>query len=142
MFIFSINKSSNGRSLVLSQRTFSIELNTFNPLTKINTSAGVKGGNHRHDGENLQPLHTNGGIVKKVGRRTNVWDVACGSMNSKDKISFKHPATFPEKLAKDHIVSWTNEGDLVYDCFMGSGTTAKMCIENNRNYIYLHLFPC
>ena len=109
--------------------------NTFNPLTKINTSAGVKGGNHRHDGENLQPLHTNGGIVKKVGRRTNVWDVACGSMNSKDKISFKHPATFPEKLASDHILSWTNEGDLVYDCFMGSGTTAKMCMENNRNYI-------
>ena len=56
-------------------------------------------------------------------------------MNSKDKISFKHPATFPEKLAKDHIVSWTNKGDLVYDCFMGSGTTAKMCLENKRNYI-------
>ena len=108
---------------------------TFNPLTKINTSAGSKGGNHRHDGENLQPLHTNDGIIKKVGRRTNVWDVACGSMNSKDKISLKHPATFPENLEKDHIVSWTNEGDLVYDCFVGSGTTAKMCLENKRNYI-------
>ena len=64
--------------------------------------AGSKGGNHRHDGENLQPLHTNDGIIKKVGRRTNVWDVACGSMNSKDKISFKHPATFPKISKRSH----------------------------------------
>ena len=42
---------------------------------------------------------------------------------------------FPEKLAEDHILSWTNEGDLVLDPFMGSGTTAKMCILNKRNYI-------
>lgn len=46
-----------------------------------------------------------------------------------------HPAVFPEKLAEDHILSWSNEGDLVLDPFMGSGTTAKMCILNNRNYI-------
>jgi site-specific DNA-methyltransferase (adenine-specific) len=46
-----------------------------------------------------------------------------------------HPAPFPEALANDHIISWSNEGDLVYDPFMGSGTTAKMCILNNRNWI-------
>ena len=34
-----------------------------------------------------------------------------------------------------HIISWINENDLVYDCFIGSGTTAKMAILNNRNYI-------
>ena len=56
-------------------------------------------------------------------------------MNSKDKDSFKHPATYPEKLANDHIISWSNEGDLVYDCFMGSGTTAKMAHLQNRNWI-------
>jgi DNA modification methylase len=39
------------------------------------------------------------------------------------------------KLANDHIISWSNEGDLVYDPFMGSGTVAKMCILNNRNWI-------
>jgi DNA modification methylase len=44
----------------------------------------------------------------------------------------KHPAPFPEQLANDHIISWSNEGDLVYDPFMGSGTTAKMAILNNR----------
>lgn len=46
-----------------------------------------------------------------------------------------HPAVFPEKLAEDQIRSWTNEGDIVYDPFMGSGTTAKKAIQNNRNFI-------
>ena len=46
-----------------------------------------------------------------------------------------HPAVFPEKLASDHIISWSNEGDLIYDPFMGSGTTAKMAIINKRNWI-------
>jgi hypothetical protein len=44
-----------------------------------------------------------------------------------------HPAPFPEQLANDHIISWSNENDLIYDPFMGSGTTAKMAILNNRN---------
>lgn len=47
----------------------------------------------------------------------------------------KHPAPFPEQLAKDHIISWCNQGDVVLDCFMGSGTTAKMAKLNNRKYI-------
>ena len=60
--------------------------------------------------------------------RDNVWEVS--------QKGFKgHPAPFPEQLANDHIVSWSNENDLVYDPFIGSGTTAKMAILNNRNYI-------
>ena len=55
--------------------------------------------------------------------------------STKDKIAFKHPAIFPEQLANDHIISWSNEEDLVYDPFMGSGTTAKMAKLNNRKYI-------
>ncbi len=47
----------------------------------------------------------------------------------------KHPAPFPEKLAEDHILSWSNEGDLIYDPFMGSGTTAKAAISANRQWI-------
>ena len=47
----------------------------------------------------------------------------------------EHPAVFPEQLANDHIVSWSNEGDLIYDPFMGSGTTAKMAMLNGRRYI-------
>ena len=46
-----------------------------------------------------------------------------------------HPAPFPEALANDHIITWSNENDLVYDCFMGSGTTASVCIRTNRKYI-------
>ena len=44
-----------------------------------------------------------------------------------------HPAAFPDQLAKDHILSWSNEGDLVLDPFLGSGTVLKMCKELNRN---------
>ena len=66
--------------------------------------------------------------------KRNVWKYFAGG-GANDKIASKHPAIFPEQLANDHIISWSNEGDLVYDCFMGSGTTAKMSILNNRNWI-------
>jgi len=46
-----------------------------------------------------------------------------------------HPAVFPDKLAEDQIISWSNEGDVVLDPFMGSGTTGKMAILNNREFI-------
>lgn len=46
-----------------------------------------------------------------------------------------HPAAFPDELAKDHIISWSNEGDTVLDPFVGSGTTLKMCKILNRNGI-------
>ena len=66
--------------------------------------------------------------------KENVWNIFAGGGNS-DKIASKHPAIFPEQLANDHIISWSNENDLVYDPFMGSGTTAKMALLSNRNYI-------
>jgi site-specific DNA-methyltransferase (adenine-specific) len=52
-----------------------------------------------------------------------------------DRIAFKHPATFPEKLAWDHILSWSNKGDLVFDPMCGSGTTCKMAFLSNRKYL-------
>lgn len=74
--------------------------------------------------------------TKITKMRGNVWVYASGYMiSTKDKCAFKHPATFPEELVKDHIISWSNEGDLIYDPFMGSGTTAKMAILYNRNWI-------
>jgi DNA modification methylase len=51
----------------------------------------------------------------------------------------RHPAPFPEKLAKDHILTWSNENDIILDPFMGSGTTGKMAIKNNRNFIGFEL---
>jgi len=47
----------------------------------------------------------------------------------------KHPAPFPEKLAEDHILTWSKPGDVVYDPFMGSGTTAKMAVLNDRRFV-------
>jgi site-specific DNA-methyltransferase (adenine-specific) len=61
----------------------------------------------------------------------NVWTVC----PTKAKDAGNHPAVFPEQLASDHINSWSNENDLVYDPFMGSGTTAKMAILSKRNWV-------
>ena len=65
---------------------------------------------------------------KEFSRRNNWWYIP-------PQKGGEHPAVFPEQLVNDHILSWSNEGDLVYDPFMGSGTTAKMAIVNNRNWI-------
>lgn len=67
--------------------------------------------------------------VPEYSRRFNVWDVSRGSNRT------EHPAVFPESLAHDHILSWSNEGDTVFDPFMGSGTTGKMAKKLNRNFI-------
>jgi DNA modification methylase len=51
----------------------------------------------------------------------------------------EHPATFPEQLAYDHIISWSNPRDVVLDCFAGSGTTGIMAKQLNRNFIGIEL---
>jgi len=68
--------------------------------------------------------------IKEFGVRTNFWFYGLG-LNDRTE----HPAPFPEQLAADHIYSWSNEGDLVYDPFMGSGTTAKMAHIQKRTWI-------
>ena len=73
---------------------------------------------------------------KKWGVRKNIWEYKIGyNQSAKDKIAFQHPAIFPEKLAEDHILSWSNEGDLVFDPMCGSGTTGKMALKHNRDFI-------
>lgn len=113
---------------------------TFNPIMRSNKNAGKsKSGTHRVDGDNLQQMNKLN-LIKKQSINYNIWFYDVGNNKSTlDKIAFKHPATFPEQLVNDHIISWSNEGDLVMDCFMGSGTTAKMAIKNNRNYIGFEL---
>ena len=72
----------------------------------------------------------------KFSPRNNIWRINNGyGYSTKDDIAYSHPAIFPEKLAADHIYSWSNKGDLVYDPFMGSGTTAKMAHLQKRNWI-------
>ena len=67
--------------------------------------------------------------MKEYGKRKNIWQYGVGGGKS------GHPAVFPEALAQDHILSWSNENDTVLDCFCGSGTTPKMAKLLNRHYI-------
>lgn len=77
-------------------------------------------------------------VVNEMGVRTNIWRYANGKgFATKDDIAYKHPAIFPEKLAEDHILSWSNEGDTVLDPFGGSGTVAKVARSLNRNWILI-----
>ena len=60
---------------------------------------------------------------------------------SSDDCSFGHPGTFPEALARDHILSWSNEGDIVLDPFNGSGTTTKMARLMGRRWLGVEVNP-
>lgn len=107
---------------------------TFNPLKDKTVRSGP------------EMLVTNKGadaVNKKVLKnlnsektRINIWEYAVGmGGTTRDKIAFKHPAVFPERLAEDHILSWSNVGDLVFDPMCGSGTTCKMAMINHRQYL-------
>jgi DNA modification methylase len=102
---------------------------TFNPLMQSNKRAGE--------------LYDYTAKVKTTGKvrtkktfninderyKDNIWECAVAK-NETD-----HPAVFPESLIADHIKSWSNEGDIVYDPFIGSGTTALAARSLGRNYI-------
>ena len=105
----------------------------FNPLkTKCKTVGRVRekhrSGNNNHslNGEGKYVTATN----KTIG---NVWDINICSER------IKHPAKFPIDLARNHILSWTNDGDNVLDPFLGSGTTAVACREANRNCVGIEI---
>jgi len=111
--------------------------NTFNPIMKENKTAGAVRHSRKFRQKNGDMVHGfNGKPINKMGIENNIWVIKNGMYkSSKDKIAFQHPAIFPEELASKHIISWSKEGDLVYDPFMGSGTTAKMAELNKRNYL-------
>ena len=71
-------------------------------------------------------------VRKEFGKRTNIWRI--NQQQNSD-----HPAPFPVELARDHIVSWSNEGDTVLDPFIGSGTTAIACIKEKRHFVGFEL---
>tara|TARA_A100001201_G_scaffold2589_5_gene6630 strand:+ start:997 stop:1821 length:825 start_codon:yes stop_codon:yes gene_type:complete len=74
--------------------------------------------------------------IPEFSPRNNIWKYNTGkNYSSKDAEAFEHPAIFPEALAKDHILTWSDEKDTVLDPFMGSGTTAVCCVDTNRQYI-------
>lgn len=73
-------------------------------------------------------------LIKPFGARYNVWDIP-----HTGKAGSEHPAPFPESLARDHILSWSNEGDVVLDPFSGSGTTLKMARATGRKAIGIEI---
>jgi site-specific DNA-methyltransferase (adenine-specific) len=106
---------------------------TFNPILIPCKNSG-KTNNHKSEKhyEDSHSMRKRDGLVQvnefKIHPNKFIYPIGSG-----DKT--KHNAPFPETLTNDQIISWSNEGDLVYDPFMGSGTVAKMSILNNRNYI-------
>lgn len=112
---------------------------TFNPLIdKINTS---KGG-YRNKRPNDKLYKTVFVELNELGMRYNVWDIHTGSNHTtKDCLVYDHPAIMSEDLTIDLIKSWSNEGDLILDPFMGSGTTAKAAHQLNRKWIGIEVNP-
>jgi DNA modification methylase len=104
---------------------------TFNPIKdRYNKHGGTKlHGNIRQKDGSTKPVSNPGKIYGKNGIRFNIWNI------SPKKHFVDHPAPFPERLVNDHILSWSKIGDVVFDPFLGSGTTAKMAIINERKYI-------
>lgn len=93
----------------------------------------------RHDKDLLEVSHQTG-PVKDQKIKGNIWWYATGfNKSTTDRIAFEHPAIFPDKLAEDHIITWTNPGDVVLDCFMGSGTTGKAAAMLKRRFIGIEL---
>ena len=72
--------------------------------------------------------------VKSEKLKGNIWEYVVGK-NAVDQEAKKHPAPFPYQLAMDHILSWSNEGDIVLDPMCGSGTTCCAALDSHRNYI-------
>ena len=100
---------------------------------KPNKYAGniQRGSIRQPDGSTLKTTGYGKRKIAEFGRRHNVWDMVPELSN----LNRCHPAQFPELLAHDHIISWSNPGDVVLDPFMGSGTTALACIHTGRHYI-------
>jgi DNA modification methylase len=104
---------------------------TFNPLTEPTKTAGRIQDNFRLENTGRRPYVSSRPMVVADTRKLgNIFTYAIGTSQS-----FKHPAVFPEALARDQILTWSNPGELVYDPFLGSGTTAKVAIDLGRRVI-------
>jgi len=110
---------------------------TFNPIRdRPNIHAGSKphGLVRLPSGEMLRKTHDRR-TVSDHGIRFNIWTIPPEQSNS----NRFHPAQFPESLARDHILSWSNEGDVVLDPFNGSGTTTKVARALGRRSVGIEI---
>lgn len=110
---------------------------TFNPILIPTMTAGTKrnrGGSKAKESTYSERKRTEITTVGQFKQSPNIFYYDVGK---NDKTI--HNAPFPEALARDHIISWSNEGDIVFDPFMGSGTTGVACTNLNRKFIGVEL---
>jgi site-specific DNA-methyltransferase (adenine-specific) len=112
---------------------------SFNPIKirKLYKDNRIVKQGHRNKNGSKTAMHIKQSDWKNKG---NIWEISTGGgISTKDKIAYNHPAIFPEELATDHILTWSNEHDIVLDPMCGSGTTCKMAYKLNRNFIGFEL---
>jgi site-specific DNA-methyltransferase (adenine-specific) len=109
----------------------------FTPIRdRLNKTAGRKLCYSRRKKDGVVTSHVRDVITPAVGVRGNVWEYATGGRsNTSDTYAYEHPALMPEELARDLIVSWSRPGDIVLDPLGGAGTTAKMALLSDRQYL-------
>jgi len=110
---------------------------TFNPIKDRKNLNKRRGGFTKRQKNGTMKLQIGKTIfLNEFGQRWNIWqyEIGLGKVSS-NKIAHQHPAIFPEKLAIDHILSWSNPGDLILDPMCGSGTTCVAAKQLNRRYI-------
>lgn len=115
---------------------------TFNPIRdRANIYPGQRPHGKSRSRDGWSPNRGNA-VSGEVGVRYNIWRMITGGGNvTRDKIAYGHPAIFPEVLARDHIRSWSNVGDLVLDPLCGSGTTPKMALLLQRRFLGIECVP-
>jgi site-specific DNA-methyltransferase (adenine-specific) len=116
---------------------------TFNPIKdKYNVVTRCGGDCTRQRDGKMKYGDRGGLLVAEYGQRYNIWEYTTGGGNmAEDMKEHWHPAIFPLSLAKDHIISWSNAGDVVLDCMMGSGTVGVACKLLRRNFIGCEISP-
>lgn len=107
---------------------------TFNPLKDRKTKHGgeTASGTIRLKDGSTRPM-SKVMTINEYGQRFNIWE------QSPHKQKGGHPAPFPDRLANDHIISWSDDGDIVFDPFMGSGTTGVAAVRTGRRFIGMDL---
>ena len=114
---------------------------THNPIMEDCIHAGLQlnGTTYKNFSSKEQTRNKLASPVQEKKIKGNIWEYVVGKNKEDANAAKTHPATFPLQLAKDHIISWSNEGDTILDCFMGSGTTGVACVNTNRNFIGIEL---
>jgi len=113
----------------------------FNPIKDRKNIYKKRGGDVKRQKDGSMKFGNNGGKeLSEYGQRYNIWEYKIGGGNvTKDFIAYNHPAIFPESLAADHIISWTNQDNIVLDPMCGSGTTLKMAKIHKRKAIGIEI---